>query len=146
MVFAVTEIVLEIVTLGLEGIEALVLDLPPGATAVGELGHIGLIDRQVGDEAVAVGGLACGVGDFDRQPVDLERIRSVAQRQVAQPTIAIDETLAPTLGGFLQRRKLDSGEIFLQRGVRIRRNCSPRWMRGSRCDGAIFGERHSFQS
>src|SRR5215204_3343840 len=27
-----------------------------------------------------------------------------------------------------------------------RRNCSPRWVRGSRCDGAIFGERHSFQS
>ena len=25
-------------------------------------------------------------------------------------------------------------------------NCSPRWVRGSRCDGAIFGERHSFQS
>ena len=25
-------------------------------------------------------------------------------------------------------------------------NCSPRWVRGSRCEGAIFGERHSFQS
>ena len=36
---------LEIVALGLESIEALVLDLPAGATAIGELGHIGLIDR-----------------------------------------------------------------------------------------------------
>ena len=52
---AVTEIVLDVVSLGLENVEGLVLDLPAGATAGREFGDIVGPDRQVGNETVAVG-------------------------------------------------------------------------------------------
>jgi hypothetical protein len=52
---AVAEIVLEVVAVGLEDVEGLVLDLPAGAAAGGEFGDGFGADRQVGDEAVGVG-------------------------------------------------------------------------------------------
>src|SRR6516225_6213147 len=47
---AVTEIVLDVISLGLENVEGLVLDFPAGATAGRQFGDIIGPDRQVGDE------------------------------------------------------------------------------------------------
>ena len=47
---AVAEVVLEVVALGLEHVEGLVLDLPAGAAARGQFGDSVRGDRQVGDE------------------------------------------------------------------------------------------------
>ena len=51
IVFTVAEIVLEVVALGLERIEALVLDLPSGATAGGKLDDGAAVDRQIGERS-----------------------------------------------------------------------------------------------
>src|SRR5260221_1396701 len=67
---AVAEVVLEVVAVVLENVEALVLDLPARPAAGREFGDVIPVDREVGDEAVAVGQLALGVGDLDLQPVD----------------------------------------------------------------------------
>src|SRR5580658_5234486 len=54
VLLAVAEVVLDVVSLGLEDVEGFVLDFPAGATAGGEFGDIVGADRQVGDETVAV--------------------------------------------------------------------------------------------
>src|SRR3954447_25936538 len=81
------EVVLEVVAAVLEHVEALVLDLPARPCAGGELGHGLARDRQIGDEAVAVGELALRVADLDRQPVDRERVLVGPQRDVAEPAV-----------------------------------------------------------
>jgi hypothetical protein len=69
ILLAVAEVVFEIVTLGLERIEALVLDLP-SRSSTGQFGYVGSANGQIGDEAVAVGGFACRLDDLDLEPVD----------------------------------------------------------------------------
>src|SRR3954466_8414849 len=58
---AVAEVVLEVVALGLEDVEGLVLDLPSGAAAGGQFGDTVCGDRQIGDEGIVVGALARAV-------------------------------------------------------------------------------------
>ena len=61
----VAEIVLKIIALGFQDIKALVLDLPPGAAGGGKGGNIIGIDGQIGDEGIAIGDLALGIGDLE---------------------------------------------------------------------------------
>ena len=61
-------------TLVLENVEGFVLDLPPRPAAGCEFNDVFAVDRQFGDEAIAIGRLALGVEDLDLKPVDLERI------------------------------------------------------------------------
>ena len=49
------EIVLEVVALGFQDIEPFILDLPASPATSGELGDVVTLDRQIGDEAVAIG-------------------------------------------------------------------------------------------
>ena len=63
--FAVAKIMFEVVTLGFQDVERLVLDFPSGPAAVGEFRDRGGVYGQVGDEAVAVGDVARGVDDLD---------------------------------------------------------------------------------
>ena len=70
---------------------------------------------EVGDEAVAVGDGAGGVDDLDHEPVDGQGVGIAAQRDVAQPAVAVVETLAPPLDCAGQRREIDAGEVFLDR-------------------------------
>ena len=114
---AVTEIVLEVVALGLERIKALVLDLPSGTAAGGEFDDSAAIHRQVGDEAVSVGDLALRVGDLDREPVDVHGVLAVAQGQVAQPSVGIAKARFPTLERLDVLARFDAGKIFRQRRV-----------------------------
>jgi hypothetical protein len=51
----VPEVVFEVIAVVLEDVECFVLDLPAGAAASDEVGDGLSVDRQVGDEAVAVG-------------------------------------------------------------------------------------------
>ena len=58
VVFSVAEIVFEIVPLGFQGVEGLVLDFPPRPSGGGDVLDVVGVDRQIGDEAVAIGDLA----------------------------------------------------------------------------------------
>ena len=119
VLLAVAEIVLQVIALGLQSVEAFVLDLPACPAARGKFGHVVPVDRQVGDEAVAIGHLAVGIEDLDHQPVDRHRLGVAAQRHIAQPLVAVGRPLlaAPDLPGqFIQ---LDAGTEFLDRRVRV---------------------------
>jgi len=94
------------------------LDLPARPTALDEVGDAGGIERQVGDEAVAVGDLATRVADLDVEPVDRDRLGIAAQRNVDHPAVAIGgpNAAAPdAVGAFGQG---DAGLILRDRGVR----------------------------
>src|SRR3954471_11164328 len=82
VLLAVSEAVLEVVALGLEHVERLVLDLPSRPATGGQFDDGTGADRQIGDAAVAIRRLAPGVDDLDREPVDPERVLAVAQRHV----------------------------------------------------------------
>ena len=58
ILFPVSEAVLKVVTLVLQNVERLILDLPPGPATGGKFDDGIGTDRQIGDEAVAIGGLA----------------------------------------------------------------------------------------
>ena len=65
MLLAVSEAVLKIVAVVVEDVERLVLNFPTGPPAGGEFGDIVTAHLQVGDEAVAVSGLALRVDDLE---------------------------------------------------------------------------------
>jgi len=68
ILFPVSEVVLKVVALVLQNVEGLVLDLPPGPATGGKFDDGIGTDRQIGDEAVAVGGLAASVDDLASRP------------------------------------------------------------------------------
>src|SRR4051812_27316603 len=120
ILLAVSEAVLKVVALVLQNVERLVLDLPPGPATGGKFDDSVGTDRQIGDEAVAIGGLAAGVDDLDLEPVDDERIAPVAQRDIMEPAIAMDEALLAALEGLLQPRQIGTGQVFLDQRMRRR--------------------------
>ena len=108
------KIVLEIVPFGFEGVECLVLDLPPRPSCGGEvLGGVG-VDRQVGDEAVAIGDLVVAIADDDFEPIDVERVLAVADGHALHRSPSVGEALFPPLDGFGQRRNFDADQIFVK--------------------------------
>ena len=113
VLLAMAEVVLEVVAAVLEHVEALVLDLPARPCAGGELGHGLARDRQIGDEAVAVGELALRVADLDRQPVDRERVLVGPQRDVAEPAVGMGRVGAPAPEALDVLVEFDAGEILL---------------------------------
>ena len=48
-----TEVMLEMVTLGLKGVEVFVFDFPPTATGINELGDVVIGNQMVGDDGCA---------------------------------------------------------------------------------------------
>ncbi len=117
--FAVSEAVLEVVAVGLEDIERLVLDLPSRPAAGGKFDDRIGTNRQIGDEAVAIRRIALGIDDLDLEPVDLERILAVTQRHVMQPAVAMDEALLAAPDRLLHRRQVDPGNSIPVRYSRI---------------------------
>src|SRR3954468_1413769 len=118
--FPMPKVVFEMVAVVLQNIEAFVLDLPTRPATGGQFGHRVAADLEVGDEAVAVGDGAGGVDDLDHEPVDGHGLGIAAQRNVAQPAVAIVEPLPAALDLTAQRRQLDAGEVFLDRLMRRR--------------------------
>jgi hypothetical protein len=74
MLFAMAEIVLQVVALGFQDVKRLVLDLLPGPATGGEFGDIRPADIQVRDEAVPVCDILAVVADFNHQRVDGHRL------------------------------------------------------------------------
>src|SRR3954447_6243880 len=117
IVFAVAEIVLEIVSVVLQDVEAFVLDLPACPATGGEVDHRVGTDVEIGDEAVAICDFTGGVDDLNHDPVDDQGVGIAAQRDVAQPAVAVLDPLPPALDRAGQRRQIDTGEVFLDRLV-----------------------------
>jgi hypothetical protein len=95
VLLAVTEVVLEMVALGLEGVVVLVLDLPAGAGRGHPGGDVLLGDGPVGDEGVGVEVLALGVGDEELAPVHLQ---GVQESEFAQGVVEVVEHRMEGLG------------------------------------------------
>ena len=89
VLFAVPEVVLQMIAMVLQHVEALVFDLPTGAGAGHDLGHILRVDCQAGHEGAAIGHLAGQIHDFDTEPVRVERVFAIAQRHVLDPMVAV---------------------------------------------------------
>src|SRR4051812_31977974 len=115
--FPVSEVVFEMVAVVLQNVEAFILDLPARPATGGEVDHRVGANLEIGDEAVAVGDGAGGIDDLDHEPVDGQGVSIAAQRNVAQPAVAVVEALAPALDRAGLCRQLDTGEIFLNRLV-----------------------------
>ena len=86
----VSEIVHRIAPVGPGHVECRVPDPPSGASAGGGFGDITVRDVEVGDEAVAAGLLAVGLGDPDLRPGGAERIGVVAQGQIGRPPVSVE--------------------------------------------------------
>ena len=54
MLFAMAEIMLQVIALGFEGIVVFVFDLPAGAPASDQVGDVFAGDFEIGDESVMV--------------------------------------------------------------------------------------------
>src|SRR5690349_25073922 len=109
---AVAEIVLEVVAVGLEDVEGLVLNLPPGTAAGGEVGDRAGGDGQIGDEGIGIGASALVVEDLDGEPVDLEGIVAGAQRHLGEPAVDVGGRLAAMADDPAMLREVNAGEIF----------------------------------
>src|SRR6266436_999041 len=92
---SVPEIVFEVVSVGLEDVESLVLDLPAGTAAGGDFGDVVPVDREIGDEAVVIGTFSGGIADLDFEPVDQQSVLAVAQRHPAHPAVNVVLSVAP---------------------------------------------------
>ena len=77
------------VVVGLEDVEALVLDLPACPGAGDDFAHGVAGDGQRGHEDAVIGRLAFCVRDGDAEPVDQHRVVVVAQRGLLEPATAI---------------------------------------------------------
>ena len=103
---------LQVVSVGFENVEGLILDLPAGAAGGGELGDRLGGDRQVGHEAVVVGPLSLGVEDLDGEPIDAEGILAGAQRHIAEPAVDVGGALAWLADGLAMLFEIGAGEIL----------------------------------
>ena len=80
MLVAVAEVVLEVVALVLESVEAFVLNLPARPRGAHQLHDVGAGGHQVGDPGIALGNLAV-LDDLDLDEVDQRRVGLAVQRQ-----------------------------------------------------------------
>ena len=90
------EIVLGVIAVVFQDVERFVLDFPSGSATVGEGDDVVLVGFDGGYEMILVGSLAA-VLDFHGEPVDLQGIVSVADRQW---------TSAPLVGAGFSARAL----------------------------------------
>ena len=82
VLFAVAEIMFEMIAVVFEDVEALVLDFPTCPGAGGDLGDGLARDLERGDEGALVGRFALGVADGEADPIDAEGVLTVAQRRL----------------------------------------------------------------
>src|SRR5664279_1748338 len=110
---AVPEVVLKVVSVGLEHVEGLVLDLPPGAPAGGQFGDSAGRDREIGDEAVVIGSLTFGVADLDGEPVDQDGILCGTQRHAGKPAVDGGGALAAFADGLAMFLQFGTVQVLL---------------------------------
>jgi hypothetical protein len=83
----VPEVVFEVVPIGFEHVEGLVLDLPTRPAAGSKLGDGIGRDRKIGDETIVIGSLSLGVKDLDGEPVDQDGVLGGTQRHRVEPAV-----------------------------------------------------------
>ena len=120
MLLAVPEIVLQVVTLGLQRVEGLVLDLPSGPSRRGHGGDIVAMHGQVGDKAVVICDNTLGIAYLDTEPIDLNGLFVAAQRHIVQPPVAVCHAFLTDPDRFAQRFRHDPGQEVLDRRMRVR--------------------------
>src|SRR5215831_17473244 len=120
MLVAVTEIMFDVIALGFQDVEGLVFDFPAGTAAGGQSGDVAGADLKIGDEAVAVGHFIVGVEDLDLEPVDLQGILAIAQRNIVDPAVSVCALSLAMPDGLFACRKFDacSGNVFPDQGMR----------------------------
>ena len=79
LLFAMTEVMFQVIALGLERIIVFVFDFPTGAAGGGKGGDVLVGDREIGYPAIEVEHLALGVGLGEFTPVDPEGILAFGQ-------------------------------------------------------------------
>ena len=111
------EVVLQMVALGLQCVEGLILDLPARPATGGEIGDRLFIDRQIGDEAVGVSHLASLVDDLDLKPVDVQCPMAVTERNILHPAVAVGNESAALFDFLLEGHCLDAMQPLIQAGM-----------------------------
>ena len=109
---AVSKVVLKIVSVGLEHVEGLVLDLPASPAAGGKLGDGIGRDRKIGDEAVVIGPLSLGIESLDGEPVDRDGIVRGAQRHGVEPAVDGRGALAAFADGLAMLLQFGALQVF----------------------------------
>jgi hypothetical protein len=104
---AVTEVVLQVIPLGLEHGVAFILDLPARPSCRHEPDHVLLPDFPVRDEGVVIKQLPIFIGARHFQPVDFQCVLSLCQWHVIGPAIVPE---LPTVG-FALNPQLHAVEI-----------------------------------
>ena len=120
---AVPEIVFEIVHIGFEHVERLVLHLPSCPPARGQFRHGAGRDRQVCDIGVVVGPFTLAVQSFDREPIDRQRVFRATYRHFRQPTVNRCRAFAADDRGLAMFFQFGAFDIFGDGSVR-------RWLAG----------------
>src|SRR5215212_9887487 len=123
VLLAVAEVVLKVVAVALEDVEAFVLDLPSGPAAGHDLGDGVAGDGQRGHESTAVSDVALGVRDADADPADEHRVVAVPQWRALEPAEARGQALA--VGLLRDRVLIERGTLHevIQRLVRRGLGC-----------------------
>ena len=99
MLFAVPEVVLEVVPFGLQGIVVLVFDLPPTAACLDQLLDVFEGDLMIGNEGILSSYLAAMVGHREACPVDLDGVLLGPEIDLIE--VAVGEPLAGFAGPLL---------------------------------------------
>ena len=87
ILLAMTEVVFEVIPLGLQSIVILILDLPPTPSGRHNRLHILFSDEEVGNEGKLVGHISLLVEDGDLSPVDLEAVGTAVERNLIHKAI-----------------------------------------------------------
>src|SRR4030042_7083077 len=107
------EVVLEVIALGLKGVDILVLDLPTRSGGLHQFFDIFLAHQVTADEGGVEGDFSILATDAQLGPVDVEAVIRVSKPYSVCPAVAPDLVLAPRPTLALQRGYLAE---FLQRG------------------------------
>ena len=89
MLFAVAEIVLKMIALGLHHIVGTVLDLPSRPSRFGDACDVVRVERMAGDPGVVVGLLAGGIPGGELEPVDLEGVVAITQGHIGDEAVGV---------------------------------------------------------
>ena len=96
MLLAVAVVVLEVITLGFQGVVVFVFDLPPAASGGNHLRHLAVIERQGRCKAVVIQHVAFFIGGGELAPIDQQGVIPIAEGNRLRVAIGVD--LAPLAG------------------------------------------------
>ena len=103
MLFAVAEVMFQMIAPVLEHVVILVFDLPAGPPGGHQSCHVVSADGPVGDIAVAVKHRPFGVGDGQLAPVEHQRVGSLGQGHAIGPLVVVMlPAVAPAFDPLLQ--------------------------------------------